>query len=140
MFYKKILNNQQESIELAHNIAKNLLAGDILTFTGDLGSGKTFLCREIIKYCCGQDTNVISPTFNLLQTYKADNFTIYHFDLYRLKSLSETYELGIEEALQNNICLIEWPKIIEHILPNSTIKFNLQIIGNGKILCDITKG
>jgi tRNA threonylcarbamoyladenosine biosynthesis protein TsaE len=132
-----ILNNEQDSILLAESIAKNLQPSEIITFSGDLGCGKTFICREIIKYFCGEDTEVTSPTFNLVQIYKAQKCLIYHFDLYRLKYLEEIYELAIEDALQDNICLIEWPAIIEPILPRPLMKISLQIIDNDQRSCKI---
>ncbi|MFY9589244.1 tRNA (adenosine(37)-N6)-threonylcarbamoyltransferase complex ATPase subunit type 1 TsaE [Rickettsia endosymbiont of Halotydeus destructor] len=129
-----LLNNEEESKDFARSLAQNLRPDSVVLFTGDLGSGKTFLCREIIKYFCGSNTQVSSPTFNILQTYQAPNFTIYHFDLYRLKSPEEIYELGIEDALQGNLCLIEWPEIIEHLLPEPLIRINLQITSTGRKL------
>ena len=101
---------------------------DIISFSGDLGAGKTFLCREIIKNLCGQNTQVISPTFNLLQTYDYKNHLIYHFDLYRLKHPDEIYELGIEDAFAGHVCLIEWPENIQEYLPSETII--ISIIAN----------
>jgi len=133
-----ILNNEEESRIFAVNLAKTIKKGDIITFTGELGSGKTFLCREIIRYFCGINTNVSSPTFNLLQTYTATNFTIYHFDLYRLKSKYEIYELGIEDAFHNDICLIEWPEIINEILPLPIIRINLEMEKNNQRICNVT--
>ncbi len=125
-----ISNSEQESINFAKEFATKLKAGNIVTFSGDLGSGKTFLCRQIIKGLCGKNTNVISPTFNLLQTYELPHFTIYHFDLYRLRDINEIYELGIEEAFTNNLCLIEWPEIIHPILPRDTINIKLEVISD----------
>ncbi|WP_253308175.1 MULTISPECIES: tRNA (adenosine(37)-N6)-threonylcarbamoyltransferase complex ATPase subunit type 1 TsaE [unclassified Rickettsia] len=133
--HETLLNNEEESKNFAKILAQKLSAGSVVLFTGDLGSGKTFLCREIIKYFCGSNTEIISPTFNILQTYQATNFTIYHFDLYRLKSPAEIYELGIEDALQGNLCLIEWPEIIEHLLPKSLVRINLQITQDNKRRC-----
>jgi tRNA threonylcarbamoyladenosine biosynthesis protein TsaE len=123
-----ILKNEDESKALAQKIAKMLKPYDVIAFAGDLGSGKTFLCRQIIKYLCSDDTNVTSPTFNLLQTYDYDKCSIYHFDLYRLEHISEIYELGIEEAFAGHISLIEWPEIISTILPKDTIHINIKII------------
>ena len=127
-----ILYNEDDSINLAIQISNNIKPDDVLTFSGDLGSGKTFLCRQIIKQLCGQATNVTSPTFNLLQIYDWKNCSIYHYDLYRLKDISEIYELGIEEAFTSNVCLIEWPELIDTILPNDTIIFNIEIIDYNK--------
>ena len=71
------------------------------------------------------DLIVPSPTSILLQIYKTGPFNIYHYDLYRLKAADEIYELSIEEAFDNNICLIEWSEIITHLLPESTININI---------------
>ena len=126
------VNDEQESKQLAAKLAANIKPGDVITFSGDLGTGKTFFCREIIKSLCGKDTKVISPTFNLLQTYECKGCLIYHFDLYRLKHPDEIYELGIEEALSGNICLIEWPELAVSILPHDTIHINIVAICNTK--------
>ena len=117
---------------MAREFASNIRPGDVLTFSGELGSGKSFFCREIIKYLCGEQTSVISPTFNLLQTYEYQSCAIYHFDLYRLKFPDEIYELGIEEALSGNICLIEWPEIISSLLPKDAIHIEIETICNSK--------
>lgn len=123
------IHNQSETEKWARDFASKLNASSIVTFSGNLGSGKTFIIREIIRYFCGNDINVTSPTFNILQTYQAPDFTIYHFDLYRLKSINEVYELGIEEAFNNNLCLIEWADIIQDILPQH-INVSIEIINN----------
>ncbi|XVN42774.1 MAG: tRNA (adenosine(37)-N6)-threonylcarbamoyltransferase complex ATPase subunit type 1 TsaE [Candidatus Rickettsia vulgarisii] len=133
-----VLQNEQESISLAQTIAENAKPNDIIIFSGDLGSGKTFMCREIIKTLCDSDTNITSPTFNLLQIYHTSNFAIYHFDLYRLKHLEEIYELGLEEALNGNLCLIEWPEIVKDILPKPITEIQLRIIEDTKRECIIT--
>ncbi len=131
-----ILKNEQDSKKLAQNIANNIKPGEILVFTGNLGSGKTFFCREIIKSLCTKKTTVISPTFNLLQTYEYKNCLIYHFDLYRLTHIDEIYELGIEEAFSSNICLIEWPELIDQMLPVDTIFIDIKIINrNKRLIC-----
>lgn len=124
-----ILKSTKESKALALQIAQGLCAGDVVTFSGDLGSGKTFLCREIIRFYCGYDTIVQSPSFNLLQIYQADRLQIYHYDFYRLKSSEELYELGIEEALSGNIVLIEWPEIASHMLPLPKLEAQLSFDG-----------
>jgi tRNA threonylcarbamoyladenosine biosynthesis protein TsaE len=126
------VNNEQESRQLAAKFAISIKPGDVVTFSGELGAGKSFFCREIIKNLCGEQTKVISPTFNLLQTYEYKDCLIYHFDLYRLKHPEEIYELGIEEALSGNICLIEWPELALSILPKETIHIEIETICNTK--------
>lgn len=129
IFGRYEVKNEEESKLLAGKIALHLRNNDILAFKGDLGAGKSFLCRQIIKNLCGEHVNVVSPTYNLLQIYETrDSRTIYHFDLYRLKNPAEIYELGIEDALADNICLIEWPEIIEFMLPKNIIYINIQIL------------
>ncbi|MCF8494624.1 MAG: tRNA (adenosine(37)-N6)-threonylcarbamoyltransferase complex ATPase subunit type 1 TsaE [Rickettsiaceae bacterium] len=129
---KYILYNEEDSKNLAIQIANEIKPGNIITFSGDLGAGKTFLCRQIIKQLCGPETNVTSPTFNLLQIYDWNDCSIYHYDLYRLKNPSEIYELGIEEAMTANVCLIEWPELIKAILPNDIIAINIEIVDDNK--------
>lgn len=129
------LKSLEDSCNLAQNIAQSLRPGNIITFQGDLGCGKTFICREIIRYFCGPSTNVPSPTFNLLQVYNTAQFDIYHYDLYRLKSPEELLELGFDEALDKNICLIEWPEIAVGFLPEA-IEVKLHIANDIRI-CEI---
>lgn len=122
------IHSEEAMIEFAHDFAASLKQGDVVAFKGTLGTGKSFLCRHIIQFLMQKNVNVISPTFNLLQIYDNSDYMIYHYDLYRLKTYDEIFELGIEDALNNNICLIEWPKIIEQLLPSSTIYIDLEII------------
>ena len=126
------VNSERESKELAQKIASNIKSGDVIVFEGDLGSGKSFFCREIIKYLCGSNTKVTSPTFNLLQTYESRNFTIYHYDLYRVKHESELYELGFEDALSGNVTLIEWPDLAFSLLSDNLIFIKIEVIDETK--------
>jgi tRNA threonylcarbamoyladenosine biosynthesis protein TsaE len=132
---KALLKDESASMTFAYSLACKLQRGTILALYGDLGSGKTFICREIIRSLIGPEAKVTSPTFNLLKVYEGRDIEIYHFDLYRLKSIEESYELGIEEAFSdNNICLIEWPEIIEPILPKDAIKLKIEILKDGSRL------
>ncbi|ADE29524.1 tRNA (adenosine(37)-N6)-threonylcarbamoyltransferase complex ATPase subunit type 1 TsaE [Rickettsia prowazekii] len=133
------LNSKKETKNFAKLFAQNLKPNDIVLLNGDLGAGKTFFCREIIKHFCGKNTNIISPTFNLLQIYKTPKFNIYHYDMYRIKSPEEIYELGFEEALNGNLILIEWSEIIKHLLTPPLIEVNLKVLDNNKRLCSIHK-
>lgn len=91
----------------------------IWTFNGEIGAGKTTLIKSICKNL-GVIDDVSSPTFSLVNEYKTKNGEIiYHFDFYRIKSINEAYDIGIEEYFESgNICLIEWPNMIDEILLN----------------------
>jgi tRNA threonylcarbamoyladenosine biosynthesis protein TsaE len=120
------LDNLAYTKNLALSLAAGLKAGDIVTFTGDLGAGKTTFCKFIIQALIGENTYVTSPTFNIVQLYSGKEFVIYHFDLYRLKHPHEIYDLAIDDAWRDGICLIEWPEIVENILPKSRIDIELS--------------
>ncbi|MFK8039909.1 MAG: tRNA (adenosine(37)-N6)-threonylcarbamoyltransferase complex ATPase subunit type 1 TsaE [Rickettsiaceae bacterium] len=138
MFGSYLLNNESDSIELSSLIAKSLTPGSMLLFNGDLGSGKTFLCRNIILHIINDNIIVPSPTFNILQVYNIDNYDIYHYDLYRLKCQNEIYGLSFEDACNaQNICLIEWPAIINNLLPKGCIEINLTINQGSQRTCEI---
>lgn len=139
MIYSKgiILSSDVYSTQLAIALATKLRKGVVISLSGPLGSGKTFICREIIRFFLGNNICVPSPTFNLLLTYETREFTIHHFDLYRLNNINEAYELAIEEAFCDGVSLIEWPELIVDILPKDTIQLKLSIKDNIRY-CTIT--
>lgn len=136
-----ILHDLQKSRDFALSLARDIKVGSILLFNGELGSGKTFLCQEIIRYFCGASTNVTSPTFNILHTYDALYFTIYHFDLYRLHSTEEIYEIGLEDALQSDsIILIEWPSLAIPFLSSQYLtNIYLSVDENQTRICKVIR-
>jgi len=110
----------------SRNLAAKLKSGDVVALCGDLGAGKTTMTGFIVNSLCGNDDIVTSPTFNLVHTYPWKNGElIWHFDLYRLKHPNEVYELGLEDALQHGVSIIEWPEIIMPILPSHTLVINI---------------
>lgn len=102
---------------------------DVVAFYGKMGAGKTTLIKELCKQL-GVNDVVNSPTFSLVNEYHTQNGeTIYHFDFYRINKLEEAYDFGYEEYFYSgNLCLIEWPELIEQLLPEDTLK--LQITEN----------
>lgn len=116
------VKNEAELGAVAAELAAKLAKGGVVALKGDLGAGKTALARALIRHLTGHaDQDVPSPTYTLLQTYDAGDMPIWHFDLYRLKSPDEIYELGWDDALApGNLVLIEWPQRIEGYLPTHT--------------------
>ena len=107
--------------EIAQYIISTIKIGDVIALRGNLGAGKTTLSKFIINILKNDQEKereeVTSPTFNLVTTYDSDKGEIWHFDLYRLENKNEVFELGIEDAFQQAITIIEWPEIIENIIP-----------------------
>lgn len=106
-------------------------------FKGEIGAGKTTFIQEICKYL-GVKDKVTSPTFSLINEYKFLNKNgtsglIYHIDLYRLDNLDEAINIGIEDYLyDDHYCFIEWPQLINPILPEKVVEINLEIIEDSK--------
>lgn len=119
-----ILPTEEDTISLAQKIARIAQKGDIFALSGTLGMGKSVFARAFVQELCGVQ-DVPSPTFTLLQTYQTDGFDVYHFDLYRLKYPDEIFELGIEDAIYNGVCLIEWPEKMGGYLPKDVFKVNI---------------
>ena len=92
-----------------------------------MGSGKTTLIKALSK-ALGSIDEASSPTFSIVNEYKTTNDKIYHFDLYRLKNLEEAYNFGIEEYLySNHWVIIEWPEIIEDMIPEESNRLDIVI-------------
>ena len=110
----------------------------IFAFLGDLGSGKTTvigaLCRKL-----GVTDKVSSPTFAIINEYKGVE-PVYHMDLYRLKSVGEALETGIEEYLGGDVyCFIEWPQLIESLLPDDAVHIFLETVNENERLMIIER-
>ena len=116
MFKKKEVNLIQLE-KLSKKFAKKIKISDIVIFKGDLGSGKTTFIRYIINniYLLNKKKppkKIPSPSFPILQIYSLNKFSIYHYDFFRIKKVSEIDELGFEENILGNITFIEWPELI----------------------------
>lgn len=131
---KIIINNQEEMADFAKNMAKNVKNQQIITLNGTLGSGKTFFAKNFISQLTNKKTTEItSPTFNIYLEYPTENFNIYHFDLYRIKSEEELENIGFYDLLKDGICLIEWPEIANRYFSDNNItNINFEIINDNK--------
>ncbi len=116
---------------------------DVVALWGDLGAGKTSLARAVIQTlleAVGQQEDVPSPTFTLVQTYEADGLPIWHADLYRLSDPDELIELGLEEALEHGLLLIEWPDRMADDLPQTRLDIELKEADAGRVACLTGRG
>lgn len=115
-------------------LARLARIGDSLLLSGPVGSGKSTLARAFIRERLASPAEEIpSPTFTLVQTYEHETGDIWHCDLYRLTSTDEIIELGLTEAFQSAICLIEWPDRLGEDAPKEGLRINLSMHPNGRI-------
>jgi tRNA threonylcarbamoyladenosine biosynthesis protein TsaE len=108
-------------------IAARLSPGEAICLYGALGAGKSTLARGLIRALTTPDEEVPSPTFTLVQLYAARAFPLAHFDLYRLKSAAEAYELGLDEALEDGVAVIEWPQRLGDALPPDRLDIEIAL-------------
>src|SRR5215813_11533449 len=112
------LADEAATHRLMTDVAATLEPGDLITLSGDLGAGKTTFARALIRYLAGDETiEVPSPTFTLTQTYVLPRFTVVHADLYRLVGSAELRELGLDDAPEGAVTLVEWPDRAAGFLP-----------------------
>lgn len=118
------------SPETIHEAAKEFVAamGDanVFAFYGNMGAGKTTFIKAICEEL-GVDDVITSPTFAIVNEYTGRDTTIYHFDFYRIKKMEEVYDMGYEDYIYSNaICFMEWPELIEPLLPEDVVKVNIS--------------
>lgn len=128
---KFICKDEMQTINLGYKLAKMAQVGDCFALFGTLGMGKSVLARAFIQ-ALTPDEDVPSPTFTLVQTYETPNFDVYHFDLYRIKSAEEIFEIGIEDALYQGVSLIEWPEKMGGYLPRDIFKITITPYSSGR--------
>ncbi len=127
-----VSENINDLPEIAENILQQFKDENIFALFGKMGSGKTTLIKEICKIKKVND-NVTSPTFALINEYLTESGEkIYHFDFYRIESPEEVFDFGYEDYFfSGNMCLIEWPELIENLLPENYVKIEIKEKENG---------
>ena len=119
-------NSEKETFELGKNLGEQAKAGQIFCLNGDLGVGKTVFTQGFAKGL-GFEENVNSPTFTIIQVYEEGRIPLYHFDVYRIGDPEEMYEIGYEEYFfGEGVCLIEWSKLIEELIPEEAINIEID--------------
>jgi len=117
--------SEQETKNIAKNIASRIDENKVIVLNGELGAGKTKFTEGFLSYF-GLENEISSPTFTIVNEHSKDNTNIYHFDVYRLDDLDEFYAIGGTEYFINGICVIEWGELIEDILPPNYIKIKFS--------------
>lgn len=117
---------------LGQLLAAHLVPGDTVLLDGPIGAGKSHLSRAFIRARLGRMEDVPSPTFTLVQTYEDAKGDIWHADLYRLSHPDDVLELGLEDAFDTAICLIEWPDRLGPLAPDDAIHVTLSPDGEGR--------
>ncbi len=112
------------------------LMGDetVYAFTGEMGAGKTTFINALCRALGVEDDHTGSPTFAIVNEYRSDTTAelIYHFDLYRIENLEQAFDIGVEDYLDSGaLCFIEWPDRIDDILPDDTVRVNIEVLPDG---------
>ena len=111
-----ITYSEQETKNIAKEIASKTVNNSVIVLNGELGAGKTKFTEGFLSYF-GLENEISSPTFTIVNEYKNEKATIFHFDVYRLEDVDEFYAIGGEEYFTKGICIIEWGDIIKEALP-----------------------
>jgi tRNA threonylcarbamoyladenosine biosynthesis protein TsaE len=108
----------------AREFIQNMGDAHVFAFYGKMGAGKTTFVKAICEELGVEDV-ITSPTFAIINEYEGDE-TIYHFDFYRIKKLEEVYDMGYEDYFYSGaLCFIEWPELIEEILPDDAVRVSI---------------
>ena len=115
---------------VAEAVIDSLDGRTVVDFCGEMGAGKTTLIRAIMEELGSSDT-VTSPTFAIVNQYRTGKGdTVYHFDFYRINSMSEAFDLGYEEYFYSgDLCLVEWPEKIEPLIPDDAMIVRIEVTG-----------
>jgi tRNA threonylcarbamoyladenosine biosynthesis protein TsaE len=127
------LPTEADTAELGARLARLARPGDCILLEGPIGAGKSHLARAFIRGRLGRVEEVPSPSFTLVQVYDAGGVEIWHADLYRLTHPDEVWELGLDEAFDRAICLVEWPDRLGRHLPPKALHLRLVAQGDGRL-------
>lgn len=131
MMEKYVSKSINDTNEIAKKFAKTIFPGQIVLLVGDLGAGKTAFVKGVVKALGGDENQVTSPTFTIVNEYEVGDFPIYHFDLYRLENPNELYNIGFEEYFYGSgVCFIEWPERASDFFDDNAVL--VQIKKNGE--------
>lgn len=124
------LPDEAATARLGAAIAHELRPGEAVCLTGPLGAGKSTLARALVRALTTPHEEAPSPTFTLVQFYEGPRLAVAHFDLYRLESPDEAYEIGLDEALDVGAAVIEWPERLAGRLPGDRLDVEITLVGD----------
>ena len=129
---KIIIADKSRLHDAARHFLRETAGRKIFAFYGQMGSGKTTFIKALCHEMGVADT-VTSPTFTLVNEYRRPgNPNVYHFDFYRIKKLTEVLDFGIEEYFDSGApCFMEWPELIEPLLPEETLRLSITVAPDG---------
>lgn len=120
------IKNQDTIREAARQFVEQMGDSHVFAFYGKMGAGKTTFIKAICEELGVEDV-ITSPTFAIINEYESPVTTIYHFDFYRIKKLEEVYDMGYEDYFYSGgLCFIEWPELIEELLPEDAIRITIE--------------
>ena len=121
-----ISNSPTETEALGEALAARLTAGTVVAFTGDLGAGKTAFTRGLARGL-GVPDRVTSPTFTIVNEYEGGRLPLFHFDMYRLGSADDLFDIGWEDFLRRGgVCAVEWSETVQEALDGDTIYVDIR--------------
>lgn len=129
--FESKVKNESETESIAQEFSEYLNEGDVITLTGELGSGKTFFVKSV---CINLDiTNVSSPSFAIVNIYDG-KYRINHFDFYRIKKNEELYDIGFHEYINDEdaVTFIEWAEMFPDLLPKKYYEVNIELESNSQ--------
>ncbi len=126
------LPTEADTAHFGAALAGALEKGEAICLSGHLGAGKSVMARALIRTLVPDEGDVPSPTFTLVQFYPGPDFPIAHFDLYRITSADEAFEIGLDEALQDGAAVIEWAERLGHHLPPNRLDIDIEVDGEAR--------
>ena len=124
------LSGEEATSGFARALEPFLRPGDVILLEGPVGAGKTHFARALIRARLGDAQDVPSPTYTLVQVYGPPDHEIWHSDLYRLSGPDEAHELGLTEAFETAICLVEWPDRLGDLRPIGALTLTFETENN----------
>ncbi len=126
------IQSSEEIHEAARTFIREMGDNTVFAFYGKMGAGKTTFIKAVCE-CLGVEDVINSPTFAIVNEYRSETGElIYHFDFYRIKKLEEVYDMGYEDYFYSGaLCFIEWPELIEEVLPGNAVKVEIEEAEDG---------